>query len=500
MARSVKLPQTWDYEADVVVVGYGGSGATAAIEAHDAGSAVLILEKEHIAGGTTAMSGGIIVGAGTSIQRTHHISDSPEEMFKYFRATGRGQENPDIMKVLCYNSASNIEWLISLGMEFTNLYISGSEAYPEYAAITPAKPRGHTASSGAIFFRVLKNGCDERGIKALYETSLRKLMTDPQGEVQGVEAEREGKILCVKARKAVVLACGGYAYNREMLKQYSFDKGYRATYTGSTSHTGDGIRAGQMLGADLACMRQIGAIPAVQRPGQRIARLTTRIPFNPKGDLSIIAVNKKGKRFTNEAGYNNYVAYDMLLPGNLPNYLIFDEKVRTAGSEKLPNYTAIDEQVRIARPPSWPPWSGNNNSDIEDGTTKKAETIRELAVKIGVDPNGLEETMNHYNANAAQGLDPEFGKTTDLAPIQSPPFYAFERIVGMHSTMGGLKINTAAQVINVNGEVIPRLYAAGETTGGTIGLNYPASGTAIQNAICFGRIAGKNASVESSWE
>jgi len=172
----------------------------------------------------------------------------------------------------------------------------------------------------------------------------------------------------------------------------------------------------------------------------------------------------------------------MLLPGNLPNYLIFDEKVRTAGQT------------------TWPPWSGNKDKDIEDGTTKKAETVRELAIKIGVAPYALEETINNYNVNAEKGVDPEFGRTLALAPLKTPPFYAFERIVGMHSTMGGLKINTAAQVIDVNGAIIRRLYAAGETTGGTIGFNYPASGTAIQNAICFGRIAGKNAAAETTWE
>jgi len=117
-----------------------------------------------------------------------------------------------------------------------------------------------------------------------------------------------------------------------------------------------------------------------------------------------------------------------------------------------------------------------------------------------VDPYVLEETVNNYNVNAEKGVDPEFGKTRDLAPIKTPPFYAFERIVGIHSTLGGLKINTAGQVIHINGSVIRRLYAAGETTGGTIGFNYPASGTAIQNAICFGRIAGRNAAAETLWE
>jgi flavocytochrome c len=482
-----ELPLKWDHKTEIIVVGYGGAGASAAIEACDNGADVFIVDKSSVAGGTTAISGGIIAGADTTFQRARGIADSPEGMYKYFRASGQGLDDPDMTRVLCDNSGSNIEWLISLGMEFKYLYLSGAEDYPEYTAVTPSQPRGHSVGGGGAFFKVLKDACDKSGINCLYETRLKEIITFPEGEVAGIKVESKGRTIYIKAEKAVVLACGGYASNPEMLKQYSFDKGYRCKYTGSLSHTGDGIRAAQMLGADLRCMGQMGLIPAVQRPGQQIARIA-HTPGDPKflrregGRYHIIAVNKKGKRFTNESGYYNYVAYDMLLPGNLPNYLIFDEVVRTSG------------------PVNWPPWSGNTNRDIEDGTTKKADTIRELAVKIGVDPDALEETVNNYNINAENGVDPEFGKTLDLAPVVTPPFYAFERIVGIHSTMGGLKINTAGQVINVNGEVIRRLYAAGEITGGATGLNYPTAGTAIQNAICFGRIAGRNAAMETSWE
>jgi flavocytochrome c len=483
MIKSRESTKQWDYETEVVVVGYGGAGAAAAIEAHDAGADVLMIDKAPVAGGSTAISGAIIVGAGTSVQRARGITDSPDEMYKYYSAAGQGLNDPEMMKVFCENSGPNIEWLIGLGMEFIDLLLSSAEDRSEYAAITTAKPRGHKVESGGALFKVLKNACDDRGLKSLYETRLKEIVTASGEGVIGIKAENKGKTLFIKARKAVVLACGGYAYNTEMLKQYSFDKGYRATYTGSTTHTGDGIRAGQMVGADLSCMGQIGAIPSVQRPNQKIARIAHRPPrLSHTSGYSYIAVNKKGKRFTNETGYYNYVAYDMLLPGNLPNYLIFDEKLRTAGQT------------------TWPPWSGNKDKDIEDGTTKKADTVRELAMKIEVDPSALEETINNYNASAENGVDPEFGRTLDLAPIKTPPFYAFERIVGMHSTLGGLKINTVAQVIDVNGAVIRRLYAAGETTGGTIGFNYPASGTAIQNAICFGRIAGKNSASETPWE
>lgn len=488
MLLETKKPSLkWDYETDIVVVGYGGAGAAAAIEAYDNGATVLIIEKGSVAGGSTAISGGIIAGAGTSVQRERGITDSPEGMYKYFRATGQGLDDPDMVKVLCDNSANNIEWLISMGMEFKYLYVSGAEYYPEYSSITLVKPRGHSTGGGGTFFKVLKNACDKRNLKCLYDTNLKEIIMSIKGEVVGIQVEKKGKPLRIKAKRAVVMACGGYAYNSEMLKQYSFDKGYRAKYTGSVNHTGDGIRAGQMIGADLRCMGQIGAIPAVQRPGQRIARIA-HTPGDPSyyrsdsGHYGIIVVNTKGKRFTNESGYYNYVAYDMLLPGNLPNYLIFDEKVRTN------------------QPVNWPPWSGNKDKDIEEGTTKKADTIRELAKKIEVDSDVLEETVVNYNSNAEKGVDPEFGKTRDLTPINTPPFYAFERIVGIHSTFGGLKTNTKAQVIDVNGQVIQRFYAAGETTGGTIGYNYPTAGTAIQNAICFGRIAGMNAASGTPWE
>jgi flavocytochrome c len=487
LIEAIKPSLKWDYETEIVVVGYGGAGAAAAIEAYDNGATVLIIEKGSVAGGTTAISAGVIAGAATSVQRERGVTDSPEEMFKYFRATGQGLDDPNMAKVLCDTSAPNIEWLIGMGMEFKYLYVSGAEDYPEYSSITPVKPRGHSTGSGGAFFKVLKSACDKRKINCLYETKLKEIITSLKGEVIGIQVESKGNPLHIRAKKAVVLACGGYAYNEEMLKQYSFDKGYRAKYTGSVNHTGDSIRAGQMIGADLRCMGQVGVIPAVQRPGQRIARIV-HTPGDPSyyrsdgGHYGIIAVNKKGKRFTNESGYYNYVAYDMLLPGNLPNYLIFDEKVRTTGSV------------------NWPPWGGNEDKDIKEGTTKKADAIRDLAKKIEVDSNSLEETVTSYNINAEKGVDPEFGKTRDLTPINTPPFYAFERIVGIHSTFGGLKTNTKAQVIGVNGSVIQRLYAAGETTGGTIGYNYPTAGTAIQNAICFGRIAGMNAASETPRE
>jgi len=189
LTRLRDLPLKWDYETDIVVVGYGGAGAAAAIEAHDNGAAVCILEKASVAGGSTAMSGGIIVGAGTSVQRARGITDSPEEMYKYFRAAGRGLDDPDMVKVLCENSAPNIEWLIGMGMEFKYLYVSGAEEYPEYSSVTLAKSRGHSVGGGGTFFRVLKNACDKGNIHCMYQTKLKEIVTLPEGYVVGVQVE-----------------------------------------------------------------------------------------------------------------------------------------------------------------------------------------------------------------------------------------------------------------------------------------------------------------------
>ena len=140
-----ELPLKWDHKTEIIVVGYGGAGASAAIEACDNGADVFIVDKSSVAGGTTAISGGIIAGADTTFQRARGIADSPEGMYKYFRASGQGLDDPDMTRVLCDNSGSNIEWLISLGMEFKYLYLSGAEDYPEYTAVTPSQPRGHSS-------------------------------------------------------------------------------------------------------------------------------------------------------------------------------------------------------------------------------------------------------------------------------------------------------------------------------------------------------------------
>jgi flavocytochrome c len=493
------LPANWDREADIVIAGFGAAGAAAAMQATDKGAKVLVIEKQGTGGGATAYSGGIIYAAGTSVQKAQGITDSPEEMYAYDMAFGGDLADPDLLKVLSENSGPNIEWLIKEGWTGT-VAVSGAEARPEYAAITPPKPRGHyTTGSGTGLFKLFKDACDRRGVEVLYNTKLTELVTSPTGEVLGVKAESGGNPLYIKGKKGVLLACGGFAANKEMLKTYSYDRGYRSWataaptvtntpatshtgYTGPASNTGDGINAALRIGAAVKGVSRVGGIPAIFKPGAENAYIS--VP----GAKGVIFVNKAGKRFTKETDHYSIIFEDLAV--NLPAYQIFDEPINQTGT-----------LVALPSPsPTAPQWSADNSEEIAAGIIKKADTISDLANQVGIDPAGLQQTLDTYNANAEKGEDPEFGKAPAATiPIKTPPFYALEITPGMHGTTGGLAINTKAQVLNVNGEATPRLYASYETAGGFVGSRYPASGTAIASAICFGRIGGNNLVAEKPW-
>jgi len=460
------LPEKWDKEADVVVVGFGGAGAAAAIEAHDAGAKVLILETAPAAlGGSTGMCGGVIYGAGTSVQRVAGIMDSADEMYKYWMAvTGPGCD-AELARLLADKSAENIEWLIKLGAEIPSvvydepdrpvppaggLYFSGAE--PEYAHITPPKPRGHAVvGGGKAIFETLRKAVEARGIEVMLETRALKLIATPEKEVLGVKAESKGKITYIKARKAVVIATGEFTRNEEMLKRHC-PRGLGTYPVDDPNALGDGHIMADDIGADLVNMH---------------AGFLYVLGIGGLAGVYSIYVNKLGRRFVNEsAGY----------------------PVRGAALDRQPDRVAfaiIDEAIRAKT---------GEEVQIE------APTIEELATKIGVDPTILRDTINTYNEYVDAGKDPEFGKPKEyLLPIKNPPFYAKPLMLAFFTT-GGIRINTKAQAIDVSGKIIPRLYAAGLASGGLFGEIYPGSGSSMANCICTGRIAGRNAAAETPWE
>lgn len=524
------IPTKWDLETDLVVVGFGGAGGSAAIEAHDAGAKVIILEKMPTPGGSTTLCAGVYYGAGTSLQKAEGITDSAEDMFKYVVAMGEGRADPALVKVWADKTAETFEWIKGLGANFYSgvnhleaippipkslatdagwgLYYSGAECDPELAAITPPKPRGHMVkpvepsypfppkhpsapspegiARGTGYFKPLWEAVKARGIQVLLETRALALITHPEtNEVLGVKAESKGKTIYIKAQKAVHISTGGFSMNKEMVKLWC-PKAVAANYT--ESWTGDGHLMGMAIGAAVVNMDQTSAGPTV-----------------PAG---AILVNYGGRRFVDETLYGN-------VRGNV-----------ASGQRHSLVYAILDEDMRVA-------------AKLPVGIS--APTIKELALKIGTDqkaaetwlgenptvwketmnPDVLEATVNFYNESVAMGKDREFGRTqlasqkhppAELVPpaeramkaLKTPPFHAVKSdpsnsFVGT-ITNGGLRINEKAQVLDVYGNVIHRLYAAGQAMGGVNGANYIGSGNAISAALNFGRIAGQNAAKEEPWK
>jgi len=471
----------WDNEADVVVVGFGGAGAAAAIEAAEAGTKVLLLEKGPVEGGATAICGGIIYGAGTSVQAAAGIEDSVEEMYKFWIACGGDLVDPDLVRLVSENAGPNIEWLIGIGCDFPaeKLYMSGAEGIEPYASITPPKKRGHWHAgqgfTGTQLFRTMGETAKAKGAEVMLQTSAEQLITNAGGEVLGLKANSAGKMINIRANKAVILASGGYARNKEMLKAYSFEEGYKGVASTTPTVTGDGIILAQALGADLLGMSEMCSLPAVKIDAGNLDNTVSC-------SGSLIFVNERGKRFCDET-----VHYDVVcdaITRQHTAFAIFDAEKITGGGKSV---AAV--------------FSDDLAQEIGNGLVKQADSIADLAAKLGIKASFLEETINRWNASAEQGEDPEFGRARSLTAIKTPPFYATEVTIGIVDNTGGLRVNTSFQVIDIFGKVIPRLYAAGPgMVGGIIGSIYPGSGSAIAVAVCSGRIAGKKAADEEPWE
>jgi fumarate reductase flavoprotein subunit len=483
------IHRTWDEKADVVVIGFGCAGAAAAIEAHDTGTEVILLDKESEPGGSTAICGGVIYAARTSFQEEYGVKDSPDEMFKYFVATGKGLNDPELIRVMADKSGENVDWLMKLGAKAVFYGYSGVEYLPEFAAVTPPKPRGiKFEGEGARLFELLNNAVLERKIEVLLETKAIELIVNTKREVIGVRAEGKGRESYICAKRGVVITTGGFGHNKKMLRDYN-PKGYKSISVNPTCNTGDGINMARALGADLRVMHETIGVPGTKVP--RLGRGVPIIAPLTGIDLPAIFVDKTGKRFVDESLYYDYLN-DVLLRHEVA-FLIFDDSVRKIGG------SGIIQGISFGMSMIALGFTNEMDEEIKEGVVLQASTIRKLATKIGVNPTELETTVDFFNENARSGVDPDFGRTRGLGLIEEPPFYAIESRPAFFDTMGGIRINAKAQVIDVFTDIIPRLYAAGRTTGGIFGEIYPGSGSSIQECTCFGRIAGRNAAMEKLW-
>ena len=442
-----------EIETDVVVVGAGGAGMSAAITVHEAGKSVVILEKMPYVGGNTTKATGGMNAAETHYQAEAGIEDSVDQFVQDTMAGGKNINNPDLVRAMAENSAAGIDWLDSIGAPLPKVSFSGGAANARIHA--PADGSG----VGGYLVEAFSKKLAELGIEPMLNTRATELLTAEDGTVCGVKAESQDAVYTIRA-KSVVLASGGFGANEEMYCRYRPDLRGTVT-TNAPGATGDGIVMAQAVGADLVDIEQIQLHPTVE---QTTSMLITE---GVRGDGAIL-VNQEGRRFINEMKTRDVVSAAELEQPGCYAYVIFDQHLRD-GLKAIEKY-------------------------VKNGLTVQADTPEELAKLIGCDPETFCKTLSDWNGYVAAKNDAEFGRETGMeADLSVAPYYAIKVAPGIHHTMGGVKIDTLTQVIDTEGRVIPNLYACGEVTGGVHGGNR-IGGNAVADIVVFGRIAGAQAS------
>lgn len=475
----------WDLAADVVVLGYGGAGAAAAIAAHDAGGEVLVLESSPRGGGNTLVSfGGIFY--------PEQVEPALFYLTALFRASG-AELDPGLLRVFVEEAARIPEWLkdISPGVAIQNYgaasfpAVAGGEAVRRY--VVKGKSRGATAFAQNLWQILSRAVQGERSITVLTETPARRLLTDRAGAVIGVLAQREGRELSIRARRGVVLSTGGYEFDPVLLQNSV--KGNPIYALGHPGNRGDGVRMAQKAGAQLWHMNGVSCGLGVKTAEHEAALLIA------VGGSGQILVDGDGKRFVNEGAMERHAGllavdyYDSaaLCYPRIPCYLIFDEKTRRRGPVS-PTAGLGDAGVRHV-------WSKDNLAEIEKGWIRKAESPGALARLLGMDETALEETVRGWNEGVRQGIDPLWGRRISgerqNETLDEGPFYALELYPCLLNTQGGPRRNEKGEILDPFGTPIPGLYGAGEL-GSLWGPIYQGGGN-IAEGLVFGRIAGRNA-------
>ncbi len=488
-----------DYETDVLIVGYGAAGANAAIAAHDAGARVLVIEKLAFPGGNSGVCAGAMV-----------IPESLEEAIQYYRALSFGTAEEEMIRSFAEEMVGIPSLLTGLGVEF-KVRRTEPAYFPSF--LTGQVKRIQVSPTGADGFRFLQNLVQDRKVEVLMETPATSLIQDPRTrEVIGVKAQRKGKEITLLARRGVILACGGYGYNRRMIADFHFPGATDYIFPwGTPGNTGDGIKLATEAGATLWHMASIewGAFCA-RKPSQKFGTAIGAGLGRAMAEGSFIFVNKYGKRFMpeNTSLIHRKAPLEILFFDheraeyrNLPAYMVFDEVYRRRGAVAS---TREHFQEMWGGPVGYPAvhkiyeWSRDNQAEIDQGWVFQAGTLADLAGKIGADAPALEETVRNFNRACAEGGDPQFGRPgKSLAPLATPPYYAVELALTLVNTQGGPKRNKDCQVLDFSNRAIPRLYAAGEV-GSFFGFLYQ-GGNNYPEAWAFGRIAGKRAAAERPW-
>ena len=488
-------------EADVVVVGAGGAGMTAAITAAGEGKSVVILESQSMVGGNSVRATGGMNAGKTVYQDENEFGESAgvEKTLKtaaekyadnetitalaktvseqwaayqanptgYFDSVelmeldtmigGKGINDPALVETLCENSADAIDWLDENGITLHSVSSFGGASVKRIHR--PVNAEGKTVSVGSYMIPLLQENCEKAGVKMMLDTTATEILTDANGAAVGVKATgASGETVTVNA-KAVVLASGGFGANLDMVVKYKPElKGFMTTNAAGIQ--GQGIEMAEAIGAATVDMDQIQIHPTVE------ANTAALITEGLRGDGAVL-INAEGKRFIDEVGTRDVVSAAEIAQTGSYSWLVVDQAMVDASSV-IQGY-------------------------IKKGYTVTGETYEELGKAMGVDAAAFAETMDKWNGYVEAKNDPDFGRTSFANPLNTAPYYAVKVTAGVHHTMGGLKINANTEVLNEKGEVIPGLFAAGEVTGGVHGANR-LGGNAVADFTVFGRIAGAAAS------
>ena len=523
----------WDREFDVVVVGFGGAGSAAALEARAEGASVLVIDR-FAGGGATERSGGVVYAGGGSIPQQHAgYTDDPEEMFRYLQLEVRDAVDEATLRRFCEQSLATLQWLEGLGVPFpasdvpprktsypedaSTLYFSGNELTEPYRSNARPAPRGHRVSgegnTGNVLFEALRAATESSGAEVRRTCQARRLITGGDGRVEGLEVltfeaprswrrlhsllfeigswgglfshslvrfcrrhlatleQRFGRTSRIRARGGVVLCAGGFVFNAEMMNEHAPWYG-RARPLGTIADDGSGIALGQSVGAAVGRMGDCSAWRFINPP----AALT-------RGVL----VDQNGERICNEEYYGGTLGQRIADRANGRGYLIIDADLRQKALGEIRDGDMIHFQAV----------TGRLNLSLN---RKRGASLAQLGARCGMPRGALETTLEKYNVDVRAGGPDSFGKSTELLqPLQTPPFYAIDCSLdsGLFPapciTLGGLRVDSeSGAVLRRDDSAIAGLYAAGRNAVGVSSRAYM-SGLAIADCFFSGRNAGRHA-------
>ena len=456
---------------DVVVIGAGGAGMSAALEASRAGAKVALLEAGARVGGSTALAGGLIYAAGTPAQRALGIEDSPDAMFNDVMAINGSSVDAPVVRRLCNEAVGSMQWLTSLGVDFPPERLSSPNGR--------GTPRSHEpVGFGARIAECLDAALNQTQTDLACKTRVERLLTDAQGAVTGVEVNGERV-----ATRAVVIATGGYGGSAEWVSRLlpkASRVGDWVWHVGNATNVGDGLTMAEQVGAEVTG----------EDSGLLLITPNFFRDFEVIGPDWALMVNTRGERFAREDGAYWEIAEAIEAQVDSRAFYVFDRRLF---EDAKPHPRVLEALALGAISVSWIPRVFEEQ--LAKGRVIESNSISGLAERMKVDPRTLEATVRRYSDLAHRGNDADFGKSTPtLKPVVTPPYYAIEiRPAILTVTGGGPRIDADARVLGLAGNVIPGLYAAGETVGNVYGRYYVGSGYAIASGITFGRVAGQSA-------